>query len=56
MTNGNRQQILVDGHVHCHSCFDRDAFFDHAAANLNAAAGTGAADGTNLRPRRRHPI
>ena len=33
------QDLLVDGHVHCHSCFDRDEFFDHAAANLGAAAG-----------------
>ena len=37
----SRWTILVDGHVHCHSCFDRDEFFDHAAANMSAAAGTG---------------
>ena len=32
--------ILVDGHVHRHPCFDPGAFFDHAAANFEAAAGT----------------
>ena len=35
------QKILVDGHVHGHSCFDTLEFFDHAAANFNAADGVG---------------
>ena len=35
------QKILVDGHVHGHSCFDTGEFFDRAAANLDAAAGEG---------------
>lgn len=35
------RKILVDGHVHRHPCFDPGAFFDHAAANLDAASGKG---------------
>lgn len=37
------QKILVDGHVHGHSCFDTREFLDRAAANLDAAAGEGEA-------------
>jgi len=37
------QKILVDGHVHGHACFDTGAFFDHAAANLDAAGEGGEA-------------
>jgi hypothetical protein len=31
--------ILVDAHVHGHACYEPGAFFDHAAANFEAAAG-----------------
>ena len=30
--------ILLDGHVHFHGCFDREGFFDSALANLCAGA------------------
>lgn len=32
--------FYMDGHVHCHGCFDRDAFLDGAMENLSRAAAT----------------
>jgi hypothetical protein len=33
-----KQRVLVDGHVHLHSCFDAAVFLDAAAANFRQAA------------------
>lgn len=38
--NKVRRHLLVDGHVHFHSCFNWDVFIRSAAAHFNAARGT----------------
>ena len=43
------RDILLDGHVHFHGCFDREAFFDSAIANLQAGAAAAAIPETAAR-------
>ncbi len=38
MSDARRTCAIVDAHVHLHGCYEPDAFFDHAYANLTAAA------------------
>ncbi len=38
MSDARRTCAIVDAHVHLHGCYPPDAFFDHAFANLTAAA------------------
>ncbi len=38
MSDARRTCAIVDAHVHLHGCYDPDAFFEHAFANLTVAA------------------
>jgi hypothetical protein len=42
MTETKRVCAVVDAHVHLHSCYEADSFFNHAYFNLASAAGRAA--------------